>query len=287
MSLDSAESAVWLATKKQWCASLERRYFLTLRDYETAALWFRASLNLGEQERAVARLWVNLQGLSKEVVRMCKPQDFEGARKVERLLRIFRESPLASMLVPDAYKKIQAYDQIRRRPGEVIGDNIAREERAFREMTEALRCVRNSRDEESGVRRHDHRATSGNSSVCSEAEFETVEDEDTFIEAPWRQEQTGRTFFELEIRGYRLLQNACLSRQERQMVLAGTRNVHGAHQQSWHSCVVLGMTKTSVNETQEGRPLKRTARFILQKPTLNGMLNKLRTASWVMHLSWR
>ena len=38
-----------------------------------------------------------------------------------------------------------------------------------------------------------------------------VEDEDAFVEAPWRQEQTGQTFFELEIRGYRLLQNAPLS----------------------------------------------------------------------------
>ena len=99
-----------------------------------------------------------------------------------------------------------------------------REQRAFREMTEALRRVRNSRNEKSGVRRHDHRATSANSSVCSEAEYEMVEDEDTFTKAPWRQEQTGQTFFELEIRGYRLLQNARLSREERQMVLAGTRN---------------------------------------------------------------
>ena len=56
------------------------------------------------------------------------------------------------MPVPDAYKKIQAYDQIRRRPGEVIGDCIVREQRAFREMTEALRRVRNSRTEKSGVR---------------------------------------------------------------------------------------------------------------------------------------
>ena len=59
---------------------------LTLRDYETAALWFRAGLKLGEQERAVVRLWANLQGPAKEVVRMCKPQDFEDARGVERLL---------------------------------------------------------------------------------------------------------------------------------------------------------------------------------------------------------
>ena len=35
---------------------------LTLRDYATAALWLRAGLKPGEQERAVARLWANLQG---------------------------------------------------------------------------------------------------------------------------------------------------------------------------------------------------------------------------------
>ena len=53
---------------------------LTLRDYETAALWFRAGLKPGEQDRAVARLWANLQGPAKEVARMLQ----------------------ASMLVPDA-----------------------------------------------------------------------------------------------------------------------------------------------------------------------------------------
>ena len=90
------------------------------------------------------------------------------------------------MPVPDAYKKIQAYDQIGRRLGEVIRDYLVREQRAFREMTEALRRVRNSRSEKSGVRRHDHR--------CSDAEHEMVQDEDAFVEAPWRQEQTGQTF---------------------------------------------------------------------------------------------
>ena len=39
---------------------------LTLRGYGTAALWFRAGLKPGEQERAVARLWANLQGPAKE-----------------------------------------------------------------------------------------------------------------------------------------------------------------------------------------------------------------------------
>ena len=65
---------------------------LTLRDCETAALWFRAGLKLGELERAVARLCANLQGPAKEVVRTCRSQDFEDARGVERLLSISRDS---------------------------------------------------------------------------------------------------------------------------------------------------------------------------------------------------
>ena len=81
-----------------------------------------------------------------------------------------------------------------------------------------------------------------------------VEDEDAFVEAPWRQEQTDQTFFELEIRGYRLLQ--CDQ-------------------------------DLRVSETEEARVLERAAQFILQKPTLNGLLSKLHTASLEMHLSWR
>ena len=78
---------------------------------ETAALWSRAGL----KQRAVARLWANLQEPAKEIVRMCKPQDFADARGVERLPRILQESPLASLPVFDANKKIQAYDKISRR----------------------------------------------------------------------------------------------------------------------------------------------------------------------------
>ena len=210
---------------------------MACRDYEKAALWFRAGLKPGEQERAVARLWANLQGLAKEVVRMCKPQDFEDARGIERLLRILRDSPLASMPVPDAYKKIQAYDQIRRRPREVIGDYIVREQRAFREMTEGLRRVRNSRNEKSGARRHDPQIPSGNSSVFSDAEHEMVEDEDTFTEAPWRQEQTGQTFFELEIRGYRFFKmRVSLSRRATDGP-GWNEKRHGVH--SYHDTVAL------------------------------------------------
>ena len=160
----------------------------------------------------MARLWATLQGPAKELEELSV--SFVSCEKAL--------SHRCLCLTPTRkYRRMVKLDEDQEKS---FGDYIVREQRAFREMTEALRRVRNSRSEKSGVRRHDHRATSVNSSVCSEAEYEMVEDEDAFVEAPWRQEQTGQTFFELEIRGYRLLQKARLSREERQMVLAGTGN---------------------------------------------------------------
>ena len=143
-----------------------------------------------------------------------------------------------------------------------------REQLAFHETTEALRRVRNSRAEKTGARRRGHPAPSGNSSVYSDAEYEMVEDDDIFTEAPWQQEQTSQTFFELEIRGYRLLQNARLSRVERLIVLAGTRN------DTEYTAIV-----TSVTETEEARALERAVRFILPKPTQDGLLNSAHSTS--------
>ena len=98
-----------------------------------------------------------------------------------------------------------------------------------------------------------------------------VEDEDAFTEAPWRQEQSGQTFFELEIRGYRLLQNARLSREERQMVLAGTRNdtentaivtqLRGA----WDDEDLRGRDRIQLKPTSSIRLLPRTNRLCQSK----------------------
>ena len=70
----------------------------TLRDHQRAALWYRAGLKPREQDRAMARLWAKLQGPAKEVVRVCKAQDIEDARGVERLRRIFREPSIAARI---------------------------------------------------------------------------------------------------------------------------------------------------------------------------------------------
>ena len=137
--------------------------------------------------------------------------------------RILRESPLASMPVPDAHMKFQAYDQIRRRPREVIGDNIVREQVYF------------------------PRSDRGSPSCPKHQETRKLEHDKPPLEIPratrtlnTKQSKT-RILFTEKHRGdknklarlssnwkfgrYRLLQNARLSREEeRQKVLVGTRN---------------------------------------------------------------
>ena len=99
-------------------------------------------------------------------------------------------------------RRSQEVSSVRLNPG--LTKRLHREQRAFREMTEAL-CR---------ARRRNHQVISGNSSVYSNDAYEMIEDEDTFTEAPWRQEPTGQTLFELVIWRYRSFQNARLSRKE-------------------------------------------------------------------------
>ena len=81
---------------------------------------------------------------------------------------------------------------------------------------------------------------------------------------------------ELEIRGYRLLQNARLSREERQMVLAATRND-----------TEYGAVVTQFRSAWEAMAVERqVARFILQTLTVNGMLNNSLMASRAKEPRW-
>ena len=237
MSTGSSESQYGL--RHVSCVPVWNGDILTCRDYDTAALRFRAGLKPGEQNRAVARLWANLQGPAKEVV---------------------------------AYKKIHACDQIRRRRGDVIGDHILRERRAFRQLTEALRRVRNARDEKTGARRRTHQTISGNFLVYSDAEYEMVEYEDTFTEAPWRQKQTGQTFFEKGNMGIPP-STECSSLWTRATDGTGwNQQRHGVR-----SCCDRGGKSFG----------KRVARFILPKLKTSGLLNRSLTASRVVEPRWK
>ena len=115
----------------------------------------------------------------------------------------------------------------------------------------------------------------------SDFDFEMVDEEDARTDPSSRQEPSGQTFFDLEIRAQLFApEHHFVSREERQMVLAGTRNARST--ELWlHSCGVLGMTRTIVMETEEASVMERqVAMFILQTLTTHGLLNRFHMASW-------
>ena len=109
---------------------------LTFEAYENALLWCQAGLKQNEKSLAVARLWTALQGAATEAVKDIRPNDVVSGGE-EALLRHLREGPLGNMPIPDAYQKIRNYDQVIRRPGEVIGEFVIREDNLFRHMRSA------------------------------------------------------------------------------------------------------------------------------------------------------
>ena len=180
---------------------------LKLDEYETAALWFRSALKPSERSMAAARLWGSLRGPARDAVKDLKPSEFEATDGVEKLLAKLKSTPLSRMPIPDAYHKIKRYDTTFRRAGETISEFIIREDNTFKEMTAALRRLREDRrgrrQPGPGLEELDSKAPDEQASEIPEGDL---------------------GFFESELRGYRILQNSRLSREERQMVLAGTQN---------------------------------------------------------------
>ena len=126
---------------------------VTLDDYETESLWYRQGLKANERNLAASRLWQNLRGSARNAVRHCLPGDFEGDEGVEKLLKYLRGSPLGRQPLPDAYKKIDSYHEIKRRMGEPPGEYILREKTAFENMEQALMRLRKARRTQEGQAR--------------------------------------------------------------------------------------------------------------------------------------
>ena len=178
---------------------------LKLDEYETAALWFRSALKPSERSMAAARLWGALRGPARDAVKDLKPSEFEAQDGVERLLAKLKSTPLSRMPIPDAYNKIKRYDTTFRKGGETITEFIIREDNTFKEMVAALRRLRDDRR--------------GRRQLPAGEGLEELDGEASRTET-----EGDLGFFESELRGYRILQNSRLTREERQMVLAGTQN---------------------------------------------------------------
>lgn len=110
--------------------------------YSIACRWFEKSLKDNEKKQAASRLWARLTGPAKAVVRHLNPDEFEALDGVSKLLSVLRQSPLQQLPVPDSFKRLDTWHQLKRGAGESIPQLLVREEDLFVQLQAALRRAR-------------------------------------------------------------------------------------------------------------------------------------------------
>ena len=110
--------------------------------FATACRWFEKSLKDNERKSAASRVWARLQGPAKAVVRHLDPDQYEGSDGLSRLVDVLRKSPLQCLPVPDLFKRLDQWHQLKRNSNESIPQFLVREEDMFVQLQDALRRAR-------------------------------------------------------------------------------------------------------------------------------------------------
>ena len=202
--------------------------------FAIACKWYQRSLKDSEQKLAASKVWQRLSGAAKAVVKHLPPEDYEDADGLSRLLDVLRASPLQQLPVPDSFSRLESWHHLKRQPRESIPELLVREEDLFVQLQQSLERARvskaGSRNMTSGLigaaflgqpqpTRVDPPSTPSQSPVAG-ARGQVSDSADARISS----------FFEDELRGYRLLKAARLSTSERQNVLTQTANSTHYHQ---------------------------------------------------------
>ena len=210
-----------------------------LEEYCEEARWFQASLKKTDRVLAVARLRSRLAGPAKKLTKRMKAEEFETAGGLERYLRLLRESPLGRQPLPDAFNRIDGYENLERKKGETMPDYIVREDEAFSDLRRALRRLRLERKPANGPTTTPAPGTTTTPAASTMADgvdgYDAVSEGDgEESESPGRAsayteevqdvDEGSNGYFDNELRGYKLLKSAMLDAGERQSILAITRN---------------------------------------------------------------
>ena len=235
----------------------------TFEAFATHCKWFQRSLKDSEQKLAASKVWQKLTGVAKQVVKHLPPEDYEDSEGLSRLLEVLRASPLQALPVPDSLSRLEAWHPLKRHPKESIPELLVREEDLFVSLQQALersRAAKTGSRIETGIASSsgvaatlgDNIGSSGvNVGAFGAATFfhprgTTVEGSSRVVDPPTTPSRSPvaganrrpvarepavlsdvapmASFFEDELRGYRLLKAARLTTSERQNVLTQTGN---------------------------------------------------------------
>ena len=203
--------------------------------FATACRWYEKSLKESERRQAAPRIWSRLHGAAKAVVRHLNPDEYETAGGLQKLLQVLRDSPLQQLPVPDSFSRLEKWNSLRRRDGETIAELLVREEDLFTQLQQALLRARGDRTGIVGVRgataapdadanpsTPSQTGAGGDSPIRGGPRNPVVPP--TVPEEPARPVVSHTDFFGDELRGYRLLKAANLSRHEKLNILTQTNN---------------------------------------------------------------
>ena len=203
--------------------------------FATSCRWYERSLKDSERKLAASRIWQKLSGAAKSVVRHLDPDDFDKDDGLRKLLAVLRDSPLQQLPVPDSFSRLERWTALRRANNESIPQLLVREEELFTELQQALQRARRERSKvtSEGVGtappERDPSSSPSASPLAGARRRQSAEEKQTVEEdaSPLSGSVDGQGstgFFEDELRGYRLLKAARLSRTEKQHVLTLTKN---------------------------------------------------------------
>jgi len=100
----------------------------------TAARWYHRGTKTNERDLVVARLWSQLSGAAKSVVRYLEPDQYEGSDGLDRFLEVLRSSPLQQLPICDTFLRLEKWHSLKRSEKETIPELIVREEQLFQEL---------------------------------------------------------------------------------------------------------------------------------------------------------
>ena len=200
-----------------------------------ACQWYELSLKDSEKKQAASRVWSRLTGPAKSVVRNLDPEAYSHDGGLRKLLQVLRESPLQQLPVPDSFSRLEKWSSLRRKDNESIAELLVREEDLFTQLQLSLQRARRDRSGQGsavaltnpGVTFDPQTPsqTGGDSPIRGAPRMQTaVDPPQGNVPAGGSSSVVTGNFFEDEMRGYRLLKSAHLSRQERQNVLTQTSN---------------------------------------------------------------
>ena len=207
--------------------------------YVTACKWYEKGTKQSERNLVVARLWGQLSGAAKSVVRYLDPDVYDGDDGLKRFLDVLRSSPLQQLPVPDSFSRLERWSSLKRHDKKSVAEMIVREEELFTELQQSLLRARKDRATEvsassvmSPTVRRDPPSTPSRSPTMTQSgpperergvqTMTPTADQASVL--PTAAVSSGGDFFEDELRGYRLLRACRLSGSERQNVLVQTGN---------------------------------------------------------------